>query len=73
MTARLSPVSQPLAVRPITAAKMLDCSRAHIYQLCSRGELRRIQVRGSTSVRIPIEDVYAVLGMEVPANAQVVA
>jgi hypothetical protein len=47
---------------------MLDCSRAHIYQLMERGELQRIQIAGSKSVRIPVRDIYAVLGMDVPAE-----
>ena len=65
MTERSRP--RPLAVRAITAAEMLDCSRAHVYQLMERGELRRIQIAGSKAVRIPVEDVYALLGMEAPS------
>lgn len=45
---------------------MLDCSRAHVYKLMERGSLRRIQIPGSKAVRIPIEDVYGLLGMDVP-------
>lgn len=60
------PTTRPLAVRAVTAAEMLDCSRAHIYQLMERGELRRIKIAGSKAVRIPVEDVYALLGMEPP-------
>ena len=56
----------PIAVRPSTAAELLDCSRQHIYQLIERGELRRIQIPGSTAVRIPVEDIYGLLGLEVP-------
>jgi excisionase family DNA binding protein len=59
------PTNLPLAVRASTAAQMLDCSRAHIYQLMERGELQRIQIAGSKSVRIPVRDIYAVLGMDV--------
>jgi excisionase family DNA binding protein len=58
----------PLAVRATTAAQMLEVSRAHVYQLMERGHLRRIQIPGSKAVRIPIEDVYALLGMDVPAG-----
>lgn len=54
----------PIAVRPITAAQMLDCSRAHVYQLIARGELRRLQLSGSSAVRIPVEDIYRVLGLD---------
>lgn len=61
-------VALPLAVRAVTAAQMLDCSRAHIYQLMERGELRRIQIRGSKAVRIPIEDVYAIAGKSAPSS-----
>ena len=59
----------PLAVRVSHAAALLDCSRQHVYQLIERGELRRLQIRGSKAVRIPIEDVYNVLGLEVPHDA----
>jgi excisionase family DNA binding protein len=60
------PAVQPIAVRAATAAQMLDCSRAHIYQLIERGELRRLEVSGSKAIRVPIQDVYAVLGLEQP-------
>lgn len=58
--------AQPLVVKAITAAELCDVSRQHIYNLMARGELRRIQIPGSTSVRIPLEDVYALIGLEVP-------
>jgi excisionase family DNA binding protein len=58
----------PVAVRATTAAQLLDCSRAHVYQLMQRGHLRRIEIPGSKAVRIPIEDVYALLGMDLPAE-----
>jgi len=58
--------SAPLAVRATTAATMLDCSRAHVYQLMERGALRRLHVAGSSAIRIPVEDIYAVLGLDVP-------
>lgn len=54
---------QVVAVSPTNAAKMLDCSRAHIYQLIERGLLRRRRVAGSRSVRIPVADVYALIGL----------
>jgi hypothetical protein len=63
-----SRTQRPIAVRAIVAAQMLDCSRAHSYQLMERGELQRIPRAGSKSVRIPIGDIYAVLGMDVPAE-----
>lgn len=50
---------EPIAVSPATAAEMLDCSRAFIYILIDRGELRRSKI-GRAS-RIPIEDVRALL------------
>jgi excisionase family DNA binding protein len=62
------PTNLLLAVRAATAAKLLDCSRAHIYQLMQRGHLRRIEIPGSKAVRIPIEDVYALLGIDLPAE-----
>jgi excisionase family DNA binding protein len=62
-------LQNPLAVRATTAAQLLDCSRAHVYQLMERGVLRRIEIPGSKAVRIPTEDVYALLGMDAPAGA----
>jgi excisionase family DNA binding protein len=50
---------EPLAVSPATAAEMLDCSRAFIYTLIERGDLRRSKI-GRAS-RIPIEDIRALL------------
>ena len=50
---------EPVAVSPETAAKMLDCSRAFIYNLIDRGELRRSKI-GRAS-RIPVEDIRALV------------
>ncbi len=55
----MSPDTQPIAVSPATAAEMLDCSRALIYSLIEKGDLRRSKI-GRAS-RIPIEDIQAVL------------
>lgn len=62
------PVS-PIAVKVATAARMLDCSRQHVYQLMERGALRKLTIDGSTAVRIPVEDIYAALGLEPPDAA----
>jgi len=51
--------SPVIAVSPQTAAEMLDCSRAFIYTLIERGDLRRSKI-GRAS-RIPIEDVRALI------------
>jgi len=48
-----------IAVSPQTAAEMLDCSRAFIYILIDRGELRRSKI--GRACRIPIEDVRALI------------
>jgi len=55
----MSTDTQALAVSPQTAAEMLDCSRAFIYTLIERGDLRRSKI-GRAS-RIPIEDVRALI------------
>ena len=59
----------PIVVRAQTAAKLLDCSRAHIYQLIERGQLTRIRIPGSKAVRIPIAEVYRLAGQEAPNDA----
>ncbi len=72
VTARPQPRSserEPLVVKPATAARMLDCSRADIYNRIARGELRRSPLGNSRSVRIPIEDVYALAGIEYNGDA----
>jgi excisionase family DNA binding protein len=58
----------PIVVKVTTAAELLQCSRADIYNRIARGELRRVVLGDSKSVRIPIEDVYALVGMEVPTD-----
>ena len=66
---RTRPSTRPIAVSAATAAEMLGCSRQHIHNLVNRGELRRRQIGTSKAVRIPIEDVYAVLGLDAPDGA----
>lgn len=58
----------PIAVSRKSAAVMLDCTRQHIEQLEQRGVLRTVRVRGSRAVRIPIEDVYAAVGLAAPTS-----
>jgi excisionase family DNA binding protein len=60
---------EPVAVKASTAALMLDCTRQHVYKLIERGELRRCQIGGTSSVRIPVSDIYRVLGLEAPDGA----
>jgi len=48
-----------LAVSPQTAAEMIDCSRAFIYTLIERGDLRRTKIGRAT--RIPIGDLQALI------------
>ena len=67
--AQLAP--PPIAVRVCRAAALLDCSRQHVYQLIERGKLRRLTIDGSTAVRIPLEDVYAVLGLDAPTDGSI--
>ena len=66
--AKLATSPTPLVVRVSTAAELLDCSKSHVYQLMERGKLRRLQLPGSTAIRIPIEDVYACAGAELPTE-----
>jgi excisionase family DNA binding protein len=57
-----------IVVSPATAAEMLDVTRSHIYQLIERGVLGRCQLGGSRAVRIPVADIYAAAGLEMPAD-----
>ena len=57
-----------IVAKPGTVAQMLECSRAHVYQLIERGQLRRINVPGSRAVRVPLTDVYDLLGLPYPED-----
>jgi len=48
-----------LAVSPAEAAEMLGLSRAMVYLLIQRGELRRSKI--GKSARIPVADIEALL------------
>lgn len=61
----------PVVVKPATAAQMMDCSRQHVYALIERGELRRVSIGNSKSVRVPVSDIWAVLGLEQPDSGDV--
>ena len=60
--------AHPIVVKATTAAQLLEVSRAQVYNLMARGDLRRITIGHSKSVRIPIEDVYALAGREYPGG-----
>jgi excisionase family DNA binding protein len=49
-----------LAYSPAEAAAAIGCSRQHIYNLITRGDLRRFKVGGAT--RIPVADVANLVG-----------
>jgi excisionase family DNA binding protein len=59
----MSKPAPPIAVKVVTAAEMLDCSRQHVVNLIERGELRRTTIGSSKTVRIPVADIYRVLGL----------
>lgn len=50
---------EPLAVSPSEAADLLGVSRAHIYNMLARGELRRVKL--GRAARIPYSDVVALV------------
>jgi excisionase family DNA binding protein len=56
--------TQPVVVKPGTAAEMLDCTRSHVYELIARGQLRKITV-GRMS-RIPVDDIYKLVNLDPP-------
>lgn len=60
---------EPLVVSVADVAVMLGITRQHAYQLLQRGVLRRVQLAGSTAVRVPVEDVYRAAGIEPPTSA----
>jgi excisionase family DNA binding protein len=47
---------EPLAVRIPTAARLLDCSVAHIYNLIAAGRLTRVHLAGRAA-RIPMSEI----------------
>ena len=60
--------AHPIVVKATTAAELLQVSRAQVYNLMARGDLRRITLGTSKSVRIPLEDVDALAGREYPSG-----
>jgi excisionase family DNA binding protein len=57
---------EKLAVRVRTAAQMLDCSPATVYQLVREGKLPGIQL-GDRGLRVPVSSVRALLAEPTPA------
>jgi excisionase family DNA binding protein len=53
----------PLVVSPRTAAALIDCSKANVYNLMRAGRLRRLEIAGTRSVRIPLEDIHRLIGI----------
>ena len=56
-----------VAFSPAEAAAKLGCSRAHVYNLINRGELRAVKLGRST--RISVEELERARGIEVGGNA----
>lgn len=52
----------PIVVNPRQAAEMIGCTRNHIYTLVSRGQLRSTKV--GKLVRIPVADIYRLVGLD---------
>ena len=55
--------AKPIAVKPATAAEMLDCSRQHIYKLIARGELQRVHIGEPGCSRVLVAEIYALVGL----------
>lgn len=52
-------VDELIAVSPVKAAELVGLSRATIYNLIERGELRRSKIGKAT--RIPVADLVALI------------
>lgn len=52
-------VIEPIGVRAVTAAKMIDCSVAKLYQLISKGELETFKVGADDRVTVASIRKYA--------------
>ena len=50
---------KPLAVRPSTASKMLDCSVTKVYDLIKQGKLRTVPF--GADQRIPLSELEGLL------------
>lgn len=66
MPAQTATPLAPLAVSITQAAQLLNTSRPLVYSLIESGDLRCTRL--GRSVRIPISDIHAVLGLEAPAE-----
>lgn len=49
-----------VAYTPLEAAEALACSRKHIYELVSEGEIRAVKI--GRLVRIPVAEMNRLLG-----------
>jgi len=54
----------PLVVTTADAAAMLRCTEQHLTNLADAGQIRRVNIGTSRSVRIPLVDVYRLVGLE---------
>ncbi len=54
-----TPPPAPAAIAPADAARLLNCSRASIRNMITRGELRAFRV--GTAVRIPTSEIDRIL------------
>lgn len=51
------------------AARYLDVTRKTVYSLIEAGELRRTTISGAKLVRIPVEDLDRLLGIDTDREA----
>jgi excisionase family DNA binding protein len=51
--------TEPIFVKPARFAKLIDTSRANVYNLLARGKLRSVRIGGS--IRIPIDELDRLL------------
>ena len=63
------PIGQRIAVTDVEAAELLGCSRQHVRKLVARGELRLLNIGTSRSTRIPVVDLYRILGLDPERDA----
>lgn len=53
---------EPLAVRPATASKLMDCGRSRIYELIREGRLEVVRI--DSDQRVTVRSIKRLLGVE---------
>ena len=63
------PAIGPIVLRIPEVAEALRCTTQHVRNLIERGELRGVTIGTSRTVRVPVVDLYRILGLDPERDA----